>query len=301
MAIASLFGAFRFERRKVATGVAIAFRIGGEGPPLLLLHGMPQSHVMWAKVAPRLARRFTLVMPDLRGYGDSDKPPTEADHAPYSFRAMAEDQVALMESLGHARFAAVGHDRGARTLHRMALDHPDRVLRAILLDILPTLATYEATDMGFAMTYYHWFFLTQRAPLPERLIAGDPIFYLRHKMTGWSGDPVSETIFDPACMAEYERCYRDPAMVHAMCEDYRAGATIDLAHDRADRAAGRRLGCPVHVMWGERNPVWRGHDMLGTWRACADGPVTGRGLPAGHYLAEERPNETAEEIERFLG
>jgi haloacetate dehalogenase len=299
--IDDLLTGFPLRKVRVDTGVELAYRAGGAGPPLLLLHGAPQTHVMWALVAPRLARRFTVVMSDLRGYGDSAKPPTDARHEPYGFRAMAADQVALMAALGHDTFMVAGHDRGGRTAHRMGLDRPERVIRAAVLDIAPTLAMYEQTDMAFATAYYHWFFLIQPAPMPERLIGADPLFYLRNKLVGWTGDgPVPSGVFHPACLAEYERCNSDPAAIHGLCEDYRAAATIDLEHDRADRAAGRRIRCPLLVLWGERNPVWRGHDPLATWREAAQGPVSGRALPGGHYLAEERPDETAAELERFF-
>jgi haloacetate dehalogenase len=256
--------------------------------PLLLLHGFPQTHAIWHRVAARLDAqapgRFTLVMPDLRGYGDSDKPPGDAAHARYSKRALAADVHALMQSFGFDSYLVCGHDRGGRVAHRLALDQPQAVRKLMLLDISPTLTMYEGTTMEFARLYYHWFFLIQPAPLPERLIAADPLFYLRTKLTGWGS---GESIFDPRAMSEYERCFNDPAAIHAMCEDYRAAASIDLEHDRAD--AGKRIACPLHVLWGGRGVVHRLFTPLSDWQAkCASG-VTGEPTPGGHYIPEESP------------
>ena len=281
--------------RRAFNGVEITFRRVGRGPLLLLLHGFPQTHAIWHRVAPRLAEHYSLVLPDLRGYGDSAKPVTTLDHAPYSKRAMALDMVGLMQALGHTRFFACGHDRGGRVAHRMALDHPDRVVRLMLLDISPTRTMYERTSMEFARLYYHWFFLIQPAPLPERLIGSDPVFYLRTKLGGWGS--AGTAFFDPRAMAEYERCFT-PDAIHAMCEDYRASASIDLEHDRADE--DRRIECPLHVLWGERGVVHRLFTPLADWQARARGPVTGHATPGGHYIPEESPALLVDEMLAFF-
>lgn len=293
---ADLFPGFRSARIEGA-GATIACAIGGSGPPLLMLHGFPQTHAMWHRVAPALAARYTVVCADLRGYGDSSKPPTDAKHAPYSKRAMAADMVAVMRSLGFARFRLVGHDRGGRVSHRLALDHPEAVERVAVLDIAPTLAMYEKADRAFATAYYHWFFLIQPFDLPERMIGADPAKYLLTKIGGWGSAGTS--FFDPRALAEYQRCYADPATIHATCEDYRASASIDLELDAADRAAGWRVRCPLLALWGERGVVHRLFDPLAEWRAVAD-DVTGAALPCGHYLAEEAPAATLARLGPFL-
>ncbi len=294
------FEGFVQERRRVGD-VSLNLRhnlAGAAGrPPLLLLHGFPQTHVMWHRVAPLLARDFALVLPDLRGYGDSDKPASDATHAAYSKRTTAADNVALMRVLGFERFAVCGHDRGGRVAHRMALDHPRSVERLMLLDISPTLTMYERTDMEFARAYYHWFFLIQPEPLPERLIGADPVFYLRKKLGGWGSHGLE--VFDPRALAEYERCISDPAAIHAMCEDYRAAASIDLEHDRADAVAAR-IACPLRVLWGERGVVNRLFAPIADWQAKASGPVSGRSTPGGHYIAEETPELLATEMSSFF-
>lgn len=284
-----------FESMQVPVGnVDVHVRMAGDGPPLLLLHGYPQTHVMWHKIAPRLAEEFTVVLADLRGYGDSSKPPGGDGHANYSKRAMARDQVEVMRALGFGRFAVAGHDRGGRVVHRMALDHPDAVERAAVLDIAPTLTMYERTDMTFATAYYHWFFLIQPADLPERMIGADPGFYLERKIGAWSR---TDGCFDRAALAEYKRCFCNAEAIHATCEDYRAAASIDLEHDRAD--LDRRIECPLLVLWGARGVIERCYDVLGVWRERAR-MVQGRALPCGHFLAEEAPDETLAELRAFF-
>ena len=284
-----------FERRDVTTGeTTIRARIGGSGPPLLLLHGYPQSHVMWHRVAPALAERCTVVCADLRGYGNSGKPASDATHAAYSKRASARDMVEVMAALGFARFMLAGHDRGGRVGHRLALDHPERLERLAILDIVPTRTIFRATNQKIATDYYHWFFLIQPYDLPEHMIGGDPIYYLHKKFGAWSGGSKA---FAPEALAEYERCFT-PETIHASCEDYRAAASIDLEHDEAD--LDRRIACPLHVLWGQHGAMERNFDVAATWRERAAGPVTGRALDCGHYLPEERPEETAEELLAFF-
>jgi haloacetate dehalogenase len=265
------------------------------------VHGFPQNHVMWHRIAPALARDHTVVATDLRGYGDSGRPPAGQDHAGYSFRAMAADQVALMAHFGFDRFAVVGHDRGARVTHRMALDHPEVVERLALLDILPTAYVYSHVDRRLATAYYHWFFFIQPFDVPERLIAADPTWYLHRLLGGWGrGFDAHE----PAALAEYERCFGDPGVRHAMLEDYRAGASIDLDHDAASAASGVRIGAPVLVLWGEVSVVGGGADNpLDVWRPLAADPALVTGGPvadAGHFLVDERPEPTLAALEGFL-
>lgn len=288
-----MFAGFRREFID-ADGVQIHAVCGGEGPPLLLLHGYPQTHMIWHRVAPALAERFTVVATDLRGYGDSAKPESDETHAAYSKRAMAADQVSVMAALGFDRFAVVGHDRGGRVAHRMALDHPDAVERLAVLDIVPTLTVFETVDQTVATGYYHWFFLIQPDPLPERLIGADPEFYLRRKIGQWSGAGFA---FDEGALADYIRCFSDPATIHASCEDYRAAATIDLEHDRAD--ADARVECPLLALWGGRGLVGRRYDVLATWREKA-ADVSGTALDCGHFLPEENPEDTLAALLAFL-
>ena len=289
-----LFPGFRHERLR-GNGTEIDAVIGGKGPALLLLHGYPQTHAIWHKVAPRLAQRFTVVATDLRGYGDSAKPATTADHAPYSKREMARDQVEAMRALGFARFFLVGHDRGARVAHRLVADHPQSVERAAFLDIAPTLAMYEQTTQAFATAYWHWFFLIQPAPFPETLIGTDAMAYLRKKMGSGSAGLAP---FTAEAWNEYVRCFT-PEVIHASCEDYRAAATIDLEHDRADRDAGHRIGVPLLVLWGAHGVIERCFRPLEDWKRVAD-DVRGHALPAGHYLAEEAPELVSAELEAFF-
>ena len=271
-------------------------RIGGNGPPLLLLHGHPQTHAMWHLVAPALAKHFTVVMMDLRGYGDSVRPESDAEHAAYSKRAMALDAVAVMQHYGFERFGVLAHDRGARVAHRLALDCPNAVDRLMLLDIAPTLAMYENTTQAFATAYWHWFFLIQPPPLPEALIESDPVRYVRSVM---GKRHAGLAAFAPDALAEYERCAQITGTAQAICEDYRASATIDLAHDRADVATGNKLTQPVKVLWGQHGAVGQCFDVLALWRERADN-VTGHSLPCGHYIAEEAPDLLIAQVLNFF-
>ena len=284
-----------FERRQIKTaGATINVLQGGKGPPVLLLHGYPQTHVMWHKIAPRLANDFSLVLPDLRGYGDSSKPPDGEDHFGYSKRSTAQDQVEVMEQLGFKQFAVVGHDRGGRVAHRMALDHPERVIKLAVLDIAPTHKLYHNVSKAFATAYYHWFFLIQPAPMPETLIGNSAEFYLNSLLGIGRLKPHAIT---PEAFSEYLRCFRDPATIHATCEDYRAAASIDLVHDDADM--DRRVTCPVLALWGEKGVMHRMYDVVAVWRERAAN-VSGKALPCGHFLAEEAPEETLTELRSFL-
>ena len=287
-----------------AGDVELFARTGGNPgkPPLLLLHGYPQTHAMWHRAARLLAADFSLVVPDLRGYGDSTKPgpaaTPEADHALHGKRAMAADMVALMRGLGHERFLVAGHDRGARVAHRLALDHRERVERLALIDIVPTLDMYQRVDMTSAIGYYHWFFLIQPAPLPERMIGGDPAFYLRWTLGGWGSKGLGHIELE--ALAEYERCFCRADAIHATCEDYRAGASIDLEHDRASRAAGEKIGCDLLLLWGTRGLVGRRFDPMALWKAQASGRVEGFAMESGHFIPEELPEETAGRLRDFF-
>jgi len=268
--------------------------VAGEGPPVLLLHGYPQTKYMWRHQIPTLAREFTVVAPDLRGYGDSDKPEAGADHAEYSKRAMASDMARLMSELGFDRFSLVGHDRGARVSYRLALDHPERVERLAVLDIMPTLTVFDTVNQEVASAYYHWFFLSQPKGFPEHLIGADPEYFLRHTLQSWS---TEQSIVDDVTFGEYRRCFSDPACISATCEDYRAGATIDLAHDRADW--GTRIAAPMLVLWGIDGLLGRHYDVLSVWWSRAQ-EVRGEALACGHFLPEERPAETLRNLWQFL-
>jgi haloacetate dehalogenase len=290
-----------FDRAEVETGeTSIFVRWSGSGAPLLLLHGFPQTHLMWHGVAPRLARRFTVVCADLRGYGASGCPVSTPDHAPYSKRAMARDMVVLMERLGFPRFSVAGHDRGGRVAYRLALDHPDRVERLAVLDVLPTGTMWQRADARFALAYWPWSLLAQPEPLPERLIQAAPDAVVDDALAGW-GSP--STVFGPEVRAAYVAALRDPVHVHAICEEYRAAATLDRAHDDADRARGRRIECPLLALWSGAGLLSSGYveagGPLALWRAWGS-DVRGRALKAGHFFAEEFPVETADALELFF-
>jgi haloacetate dehalogenase len=280
-----------FEDEMIDTGEAtLRVRRTGSGPPVLLLHGYPQTHVMWHRVAPLLAREFTVVVPDLRGYGDSSKPETTPDHEPYSKRAMARDQVALMAKLGFERFAVAGHDRGGRVAYRLALDHPDKVSKLAVLDIVPTGDAFRNIDLTFGIGYWHWFFLAQPSPLPEKMIEGAiDTYYFRQRNAPW---------LDPEALAEYLRCASKPETTHAMCEDYRAGATYDFNLDEADRGK-LRIQCPVLALWAGRGQLEKRYNVLDVWRGWAD-DVRGGGIDCGHYLAEEAPDQTHAKLRDFF-
>ena len=283
-----------------ANGITINARVADDRskPPLLLLHGHPQTHLIWHKVEPELSKHFSIVAADLRGYGDSDKPASDASvfHAPYSKREMAKDMVAVMHGFGFQRFKVLAHDRGARVTHRMLVDHAESVERATLLDIAPTLAMYEQTDMAFARAYFHWFFLIQREPMPETMIQADPEFFIE-KMMGNRHAGLSA--FTPEVLAEYRRCIRLPGIAHSICEDYRASATIDLDHDRADRDTGRKVTQPLQVLWGANGVIEKCFKPLVDWQRVATN-VRGSAVPCGHYIPEEAPDALIQAALPFL-
>ena len=286
---------FKHERLDV-NGVTINLHQGGNGPPLLLMHGYPQTHVIWHQIADRLAQHYTLVMPDLRGYGDSSRPEGAPDHGNYSKRVMAQDMADVMRALGHDGYFVCGHDRGARVAHRLALDHPAAVSKMMLLDISPTSTMYGATDQAFATAYFHWFMLIQPKPLAETLVGNSAAFLLKAFLGGWGSS--GHVYIDPAAMAEYERCFIRPDAIHAACEDYRAAASIDLEHDAAD--ADHRITCPLHLIWGKDGVVGRMFDPLADWAAKCSGPVTGIAFSSGHFIPEQRPDELLDEMLRFF-
>jgi haloacetate dehalogenase len=299
MPIASLFAGFEAHEVPTSRGTVHAM-VGGSGPPLLLLHGYPQSHLMWHAVAPLLADRYTVVASDLAGYGASLRPAPAPDHSPHGKRAMALDQVEAMAGLGFDRFAVAGHDRGGRVAYRMALDHPDRVERLAVLDIVPTGEVWRRADADFARGYWHWAFLAQPAPLPERLIGGDPQAYFDLHVRAGMGLGAEPGRYPPDVMDAYRRAFDDPGAVEAMSEDYRAGASVDVAHDDADREAGREIACPVLVLWAARGALPRFYaDVLEVWRPWAP-DVRGEALDTSHFVPEDHPEETAAQLVAFL-
>ena len=294
-----------FERREIPLGTAgaprhVTLRVGGQalGPVLVLLHGFPQTHVMWQRVAQRLRGAYRIVMPDLRGYGDSPAPADAPRHEQASKRAMASDVVAALDALGVDRFFLCGHDRGGRVAHRLALDFPQRVLKLGVIDIAPTLDMYARTDMAFARAYYHWFHLIQPAPLPETMIGGAALAYLHAKLGGWGTGGLGH--IEPEALAEYERCFCRPDAIHSACEDYRASADIDLEHDRPGRERGEAIACDTLVLWGAKGVVQRFFDPLALWQARCAASVSGQALPAGHFIPEELPAETAAALAGFM-
>jgi len=287
-----------FKASKVqTTGATINVVSAGEGAPVLLLHGNPQTHVMWHKIAPQLAKEFTVVVADLRGYGDSSKPPDGENHSNYSKRSMALDQVEVMHHFGFEKFAVVGHDRGGRVGHRLSLDHPDRITKLVVLDIVPTYTLLHNVNNEIATAFYHWFFLVQPPPFPETLIANNLEFYLKYMMFRDMSSGKIPSWMGEEAFAEYLRCFRDPRAIHATCEDYRAGASIDMKHDEMD--LNRKIGCPLLALWGERGAVHRLFDVLAVWRERA-AQVSGKPLPGRHFLPEEIPDETLTELLAFL-
>jgi len=291
-----LFDGFTLTEVTVPGGT-MRLRHGGSGPPLLLLHGNPQTHVMWHLVAPTLAQRFTVICPDLRGYGFSHKPPATEDHAPYAKKAMAKDMIAVMDHFGHHRFRLAGHDRGARLSHRIALDNPDRVELLATLDIIPTIEHFERANMEFGMRQYHWFWFAQKHPFPEWLINKAPEEWWRQHT---NRNPDKPDLFHPDALADYLAAVRQPEMVRGMCEDYRAAASIDLVHDRESRSAGVKVQCPMLVLWGSRGTVARGYDAMAIWRQYCAAEITGGAIESSHYIAEENPAALLEWFAKFF-
>jgi haloacetate dehalogenase len=280
-----------------ASAGALRLRRGGSGPPLLLLHGNPQTHAMWHMVAPELAKRYSVYCPDLRGYGGSFKPPATPDHAPYAKKEMAKDMVELMQHFGHEKFFVAAHDRGARVAHRLALDYPQRVQKLCVMDIIPTLEHFERTDMAMALGYYHWFWFAQPHPFPENVISAAPDAWWRAHT---SREPKPPDFFDKEALADYMSAIHDPEMIRGMCEDYRAAATIDLEHDRASRAAGEKIHCPLLVLWGKKARIEAWYDAIEVWKQYCSSTVAGGAVNSGHYLAEEAPGGVLERLLPFL-
>ena len=296
---AEFFSGFKREQIKTS-GATINTVYGGKGSPLLLLHGIPETHILWRKVAPMLQQDHFLVIPDLRGYGDSGKPPGRADHFGYSKRAMAQDMVEVMKHLGFEQFAVAGHDRGGRASHRMALDHPEALTKLVILDIVPTYLLYQNITKEFATVFYHWFLLVQPPPFPETLVANSAEYFLKSTLLWLGGHPITDPIPDwlgPEAFSEYLRCFRNPDSIHAICEDYRAAASIDLEHDKAD--LDKKIECPLLVLWSERGPFHRMYDVLQTWKDRAR-DAKGKPLPTGHFLPEQLPEEMTRELKSFL-
>jgi haloacetate dehalogenase len=290
------FPDFTLEHVPVGAG-KLRLRRGGSGPPLLLLHGNPQTHAMWHMVAPELARQYSVICPDLRGYGGSFKPPATPDHAPYSKQEMAKDMAELMTHFGHDTFLIAAHDRGARVAHRLALDHPQRVSKLALMDIIPTLEHFERTDMAMAMGYYHWFWFAQPHPFPENVISAAPDAWWRAHT---SREPKPPDFFEREALADYMSAIHDPEMIRGMCEDYRAAAGIDLEHDRASRASGRKIQCPLLVLWGRKAKIEAWYDALAIWRTYSAAELSGGAVNSGHYLAEEAPAEVLAHLKAFF-
>ncbi len=289
-----------FTRSEIKTGGAkIVVAKGGSGPPVLLLHGNPFTHLSWLKIAPALTKEFTVVCTDLRGYGDSEKPPGGKNHENYSFRAMAQDQVEVMAALGFDKFYAAGHDRGARVLHRMCLDHPQKVLRAAIVDIIPQSYLYTHINKQWATFSWHWFFNIQPEPLPEKMMGADPDWFIEKKL---AKTQQGLSFFDKGALEEYKRCFRNPETIHAICEDYRAGAGIDLEIDQKDIDAGNKIQCPVLLLWGATGGVGRNHNPgpADIWKSYASNIVAAKAMPSGHYVMDEAPAETTAALREFF-
>ena len=298
---AGFFPGFKGEQVKTS-GATINTVYGGnaKGQPLLLLHGIPETHLLWRKVAPELTKEYFLVMTDLRGYGDSAKPPGGDDHFAYSKRAMAQDQVEVMRHFGFEKFALVGHDRGGRAAHRMALDHPEVLTKLVILDIVPTYLLYQNITQEFATVFYHWFLLVQPPPFPETMVANSAEYFLKCTLLWLGGSKITDPLpawIEPAVFQEYFRTFREPATIHAICEDYRAAASIDLAHDKAD--LDKKIQCPLLVLWSEKGPFHRMYNVLQTWRDRAV-QAEGKAMPTGHFLPEQMPAELTQELKTFL-